>query len=168
MIKGIIFDLHGTLAYKSKSVDSKKLCKLLRKNGYDIYYPEWDAAYKFVFFVEYPRSRMNSYGDFSKKVFEVLKFKPTKEILAKVSGYSKKNDQFKAYPDFKFVRNLKVKKAILTTIPLFRFDYLDIKSFDPIITGKEIGRAKPHPRGFLKILAEWKLKPDEVMMVRRY
>lgn len=165
MIKGIIFDFSGTLAYSTKHRDPIKTCELLRKNGYDVWHQEWEAAYKFVFFVEYPKGGINSYEQFTKRVLEMLGLRPTKLIVKKVSDYWKRNEKSRLYPDVRFVRRLKVKKAILTTIPYFRFKHLDLAGFNPIMTGQKIGRAKPHPNGFLKILRSWKLRPEEVLMV---
>ena len=165
MIKGVIFDFHGTLAFKSKSVDVQKLCEFLRKDGYDVYHQEWTAAYKFVFFVEYPKGKIKSYEDYFKRVFGLLGIKPTVAAVKKVANYFRENERFELYPDVESVRKLGVKKAVLTTTPDFKFGYLDLAGFDPVMTGKEIGKAKPHPNGFLKILKIWKMKPSEVLMV---
>jgi len=165
MTKGIIFDFHGTLAYKTKSTDSKKLCELLRNNDYDIYYQEWEAASKFVFFVECPKGNIDSSKDFFKAVFNALGVKATKAIINRVVNYIETNNRYETYPDIGFISNLNMKKAILTTIPRFIFDYLNLSDFNPIMTGKEIGRAKPHPNGFLKILSKWNLEPNEILMV---
>jgi FMN phosphatase YigB (HAD superfamily) len=165
MIKGIIFDFHGTLAHKVKSSDSLKECEFLRSLGLDIYYQEWEAASKFVFFIEYPKGNIDSSEDFTKAVLHTLGLRATNEIISKIVDYFKANNQYEAYPDMESIRNLNVKKAILTTIPRFVFDNLDLAEFDPIMTGKEIGRAKPHPCGFLKILSKWNLEPNEVLMV---
>jgi len=165
MIKGVIFDFDGTLAHKKKSMDPKMLCEMLRENGVDVYYQEWEAAHKFVFFVEYPKGKINSYEDYFSRVLEVLGIKPKKEIVNKIVRYARENDRFDLFPDVKFIRGLKIKKAILTTIPFFRFDHLNLAGFDPVFTGKEIGRAKPHPNGFLGILKKWNLKSEEVLMV---
>jgi hypothetical protein len=37
MIKGIIFDFHGTLAYKVRFSDSRKECELLRRKAWPRY-----------------------------------------------------------------------------------------------------------------------------------
>lgn len=166
MIKGIIFDFSGTVARNTKVMDHNKLSELLRESGYDIYNQEFEAAYRFVFFVEYPKGKINSYGDYFRRVLKLLGIKnPKKAVLDKIIGYAKQNDRYEFYPDVELVRNLEIKKAILTTIPLFRFSYLDLRGFYPVMTGKEIGRAKPHPKGFLKILEKWKLRPSEVLAV---
>lgn len=165
MMKGIIFDFHGTLAYKVKSSNSKKVCELLRRNNLDVYYQEWDAASKNVFFIEFPKGNIDSSEDFTKAVLDALGVRASKEIINEVVNYMKTNNQYELYPDAKSIRNLDVRKAILTTIPRFVFDNLDLTEFDPIMTGKEIGRAKPHPSGFLRILSKWNLEPNEVLMV---
>jgi HAD superfamily hydrolase (TIGR01549 family) len=84
-------------------------------------------------------------------VLHALGIRATKEIVNEIVNYLKANNQYEAY--------------ILTTIPRFVFDNLVLTGFDPIMTGKEIGRAKPHPNGFLKILSRWNLEPNEVLMV---
>ncbi len=117
------------------------------------------------FFVEYPKGHINSYEGFYRKVLELPGFIPDKDILVKIVNYVKKRDVFRLYPNVKFIKGLNVHKAILTTTPIFRFNYLPLDEFDPIFTGKEIGRAKPHPNGWLKILNIWKLRPSEVLMV---
>ena len=165
MIKGIIFDFGGTVAFKDKGMDVLKTCELLRKHGYDVYHQEWDAAYKYVFFIEFPKGKLNSYEDFVRRTIEVLGFKPKEAAVKEITSYWKSHDDFEFFPDVKHVQHLNMRKAILTTIPYFRISRLDLTGFDPVMTGIEIGHAKPHPEGFLKILRRWKLKPEEVLMV---
>ena len=165
MIKGIVFYFNGTLAYKVKSSGSKKECEFLRSNGLDVYYQEWEAATKLVLFVVYPKGHIESTENFHKAVFQALGIRVTKGIIKKIVDYVKANNRYEAYPDMESIRSLNVNKAILTTIPRFIFDNLDLGDFDPIMTGKEIGRAKPHPSGFQKILSKWNLEPNEVLMV---
>jgi FMN phosphatase YigB (HAD superfamily) len=165
MIKGIIFDFNGTLAYKIKSSGSKKECEFLRSKGLDVYYQEWEAATKLVLFVEYPKGNIESTEDFYKAVFNALGTRATEGIINEIVDYVKANNQYEAYTDIESIKGLNVKKAILTTIPRFIFDNLNLEDFNPIMTGKEIGRAKPHPSGFLKILSKWNLEPNEALMV---
>lgn len=165
MIKGIIFDLSGTLAYRVRPISYLTASKMLRKMGYDVWHQEWEAAYRFVFFVEYPKGRIRSYEDFLKRTFQLLHINPSKRDLERIVRYYKRNDRFRFFPDVKYARKIGLKKAILTTIARFRFDFLDLSQFDPVMTGSEIGRAKPHPAGFLKIIKKWKLKPSEVLVV---
>jgi FMN phosphatase YigB (HAD superfamily) len=164
-MKGIIFDFNGTLAQKTKSLESTKFCEFLRETGCDVYYQEWEAAYRYVYFVEYPKGGIDSYGDLLNAVFRALGSKPSGEVIVQGVEYWKSNDEYEAYPDIESVRKLEVNKAILTTIPRFKFQNLKLDGFDPIMTGKEIGRAKPHPDGFLKILAKWNMGPSEVLMI---
>ena len=81
MIKGIIFDFSGTLAHRKTPRDFRLECKILRQNGYEVYYQEWQAAYEFTAFVEYPKGKIHSYEEFFKTVFNLLGIQHRKTII---------------------------------------------------------------------------------------
>jgi len=164
-IKAILFDFHGTLAYHKKKIDTKKLCQFLRNKGFDVYHQEWEATVKYVFFVDFPKGEINNWKDFQKKIFERLNIEADKNILRKLVKYCRENQKIEFYPDATIIKRLPFKKAIITTIPKFNFSHLDLSDFDFIMTGRETGRAKPHPDCFLKTLRKLGVKPSQAIMV---
>jgi FMN phosphatase YigB (HAD superfamily) len=165
-VKAILLDLVGTLAYNEKRPpDPIEASKLLRKMGYEVYYQEWEAARKFVFFIDSPKGNINSWADFIRKIFERLQIKPDENVIKKISEYYKNNTRFRFFDDVKTVKRLLLKKGIVTTIPIFYFSDLDLKDFDVIITGKEAGAAKPNPRCFIKPLEILNIRPEEALFV---
>ncbi len=59
-LRAVIFDLHATLAYKEESVATKDVINVLQTAGYDVGPQEWEAAYRFVFFIDFPREGLGS------------------------------------------------------------------------------------------------------------
>lgn len=165
MIKGVIFDFHGTLARSKREFRNIDVCKFLRKNGVDVYHQEYEAAYKHVFFLDFPKGNIKTLEEFARRIFEVLEINVSDELIRKYVNWFTKNKKYELFSDVKYIKDLPLKKAILTTIPRFRMTNLDLSWLDLIFTGVEIGRAKPHPNGFLKIAKIWNLKPREILMV---
>lgn len=164
-IKAILFDLEGTLVYYKKRHNPIEVCELIRQLGCEVYYQEWEAARRFVFFVDMPKGRINNWNGFIEKVFEGLEINVSKEVVEKVADYYKKNTIFKYFDDVSTIKELPVKKAIVTTVPRFYFPDLNLNAFDLVITGKESGVSKGNPKVLLKALNKLKVKPEEALMV---
>jgi HAD superfamily hydrolase (TIGR01509 family) len=164
-IKALLFDFYGTLAYHKKKVDIIKFCQFIRNLGYDLYHQEWKAAADYVFFIDWPKGKIQTKEDFQKKIFERLNIKVSRKVIKKITDYYTKNSKLEFYPDAKFIKELPFKKAIITTTPKFNFSHLDLTDFDFIMTGKEAGKAKPHPDCFLKTLNVLAVKPKEAVMI---
>jgi len=165
MIKGLLIDLHGTLAFWKKRFEPEEICGLLRKHGHDVYFQQWEAARKYVSMVEYCRGGINTREQYIRRTLELLGMKIDDRTLKIVSDFYAKNRVFEFFDDVKFIKELKIKKAIVTTIPIFEFDYLDLSWADLIITGREAGTAKPHPNVYLTPIKKWGLAPKDVLFV---
>lgn len=165
MIKAVLFDFSETLGYKKNPVDTAGISKILRKGGHEIYVQEWDTARHFVTIIDYPKGKIKSLENYIKQTCLRLDLRISKKTFEKIVKIYKNAREYVLYDDFKYVKQLKIKKAIVTTIPHFRFDYLDVKDFY-IVDGKEAKHAKGHPACFEKPMKKWKLKPKEVLVIR--
>jgi len=171
MLKAILFDFHGTLAYPRKQRDIKRFLQGIRERGYEVYTQEFEAARKFVFFIDYPKFGFDSYESFLEKVFERLGIRISKRDLIHFSSQYKEESEFLLHSDVRRTLkklHAKYKIGILTTIPLFIIEegIGSVRQFvDVITTGFDAGVPKPNPKIYMKALERLKVNAKEAVMV---
>jgi len=164
-VKAVLFDLEGTLAYYAKKHNPIDATRLVRSLGYEVRYQEWEAARRFVLFVDVPKGAINNWENFIKRMFERLEMNVGRDAMKKVASYYKKSTRFRFFDDVSAAKRIPLKKAVVTSIPRFWFTNLDMGGFDEVITSKESGAAKPNPKCFLKALHALGVNPGEALMI---
>jgi len=176
MIKAIVFDLAGTLVYGEEDTATEDkdevFSRIMRENGYDVYYQEFKAARHLVFFVDYPRRRANTPEEFYAKVMERLEIPADLRVAAELAQKSAELERMKLFDDVVSTINaLKargIKTAILTTIPLWMFQHVfeaNHVKIDFICTAREAKAVKPNPKIYKCVLNTLQVKPEEALMV---
>lgn len=171
MIKAVIFDLVGTLAFVKERVDNKKVSSFLVSNGYEVYPQQLTSAFSFVVFIDYPKFGFDDYESMLKKMFERLEVEVDELVFKGVVRLYEKQ-AFEPYSDseqvVRKVKDLGLKTAIATTTPRFWFekDLKPILSYiDFICTGYEAGCEKSNPKMYKRILKRLKVSPPETMVI---
>jgi len=171
VIKAVLFDLHGTLAYMKNSVSDWAVSDFLVKNGYEVYPQTFNTAWRVVAFIDYPKYGYRNYRQFLRRVLWRLKVKiddSTLDGLVKLYEQSK----FELYPDaLKALANAKehqFKTAVVTTIARFKFEnaLLPIRRYiDVVMDGYKAGCEKTNPKMYKKTLETLKVAPSEAVMI---
>ena len=158
-LKLILFDFSGTLAYLRKS-NPKNFFSDLKNFGINI---NDTNIQNFVDLFSKVLGNSKNWFDFSKKLLEVLS-KDDKKLAKNLANFLEENVVFKLYDDVKCLKNLKIKKAILSANAKFLIKEFPLKGFK-IFTPKETKFLKPDKRAFLKVINYFKIKPEETLMV---
>lgn len=171
VIKAVLFDLHGTLAYMKNSVSDWAVSDFLVKNGYEVYPQTFNTAWRVVAFIDYPKYGYRNYRQFLRRVLWRLKVKiddSTLDGLVRLYEQSK----FELYPDaLKALANAKehqFKTAVVTTIARFKFEnaLLPIRRYiDVVMDGYKAGCEKTNPKMYKKTLETLKVAPSEAVMI---
>lgn len=174
VIKAVVFDLYGTLMTSHEAYESieEVLSKILREEGYEIYFQEVWAARQFVAFVDYTRGRANTPREYYAKVLERLEVHPYSQLVDKLVNKDFEMQRNELYPDVTATINeLKtrgIKTAIVTTIATWRFMPLLEQNrieIDFVCTAKEAAAVKPNPRIYQAVLEQFGINAEEAMMV---
>jgi len=171
MLRAVIFDLAGTLAFIKKYVDNKEVSSFLVNRGYEIYPQELRSAWDFVVFIDYPKFGYNNYESMLRKMFARLEVEIDEQTLIDLAKLYQRNS-FELYPDaqdaVQKVKNLRLKTAIATTTPRFWFER-DIKQIigyiDFVCTGYEARCEKSNPKMYKRILEYLKVGPQETVAI---
>jgi len=171
MLKAVIFDLVGTLAFIKEYVDNKEVSSLLVNRGYEVYPQQLRSAWNFVVFIDYPRFGYNNYESMLRKMFERLEVQIDERTLKDVAKLYQRNS-FELYPDaqdaVQKVKGLGLKTSIATTAPRFWFER-DIKQIidyiDFICTGYEAGCEKSNPNMYKRILEHLKVSSQDAVVI---
>jgi len=162
MIKLIVFDFSGTLAY-SEQEDLKGFFGPLLEFGIKIT-QEKEAEYLFDFFPSF-FSKADSWNGFAIMMAAEFSITLSKERKDELAKYLEKKLSFKLYDDAKEISALPQRKAILTLASRFLVESIDdLAQFD-IFTSREIRYAKPDKRAFLEVLKKMKTVPSEAIMI---
>jgi len=171
VIKAVLFDLHGTLAYMKNSVSDWAVSDFLVKNGYEVYPQTFNTAWRVVAFIDYPKYGYRNHRQFLRRVLWRLKVKiddSTLDGLVRLYEQSK----FELYPDaLKALANAKehqFKTAVVTTIARFKFEnaLLPIRRYiDVVMDGYKAGCEKTNPKMYKKTLETLKVTPSEAVMI---
>lgn len=155
-IKSVTFDMFNTLIFPKKDfVNYRNLSDMLVENGYEIYPQELEAARQYVFFIDFPKGRINTWESWTKRIFYHLGYPtPSEEIINKfiqfknefISGLRLYDD---VVPTINQISEMMIPLSIVTTIPEFKFIEV-IKpiydKFDLIVTGGNAGCSKGNPK----------------------
>lgn len=171
VIKAVLFDLYGTLAYQENPVTNEEVSECLFGRNYEVSPQQLRAAFAFVAFIDYPKHGYRHWRSFLSRVFRLLETKVDKETL---SGIVKlyESRPLRLYPDAAdAVINAKksgLKTAIITTGTRFIAENAvkPIREyFDLIMTGFEAGCDKSNPKMYLKALEILSIEPREAIVI---
>lgn len=183
MIKGILFDVHGTIVDKGgkKALDRaiKNVVKFINDSGYQVTYDEYHNVWL---------QNLRKYRKDLDELNEVDFYDWHDGILSdlELTGYDREymdriNDKFmdvfqtttKEIPHAQYVLSELKKNFLLgivsnsmgrnTRIDLATAGLIDL--FDDITISSEIGKRKPHPLIFKKALEGLSIKPEEGIFV---
>jgi HAD superfamily hydrolase (TIGR01549 family) len=171
LIRAVLFDLHGTIAYCEDGVGEAEISQYLFGKGYEVSPQQLKAAWSFVSLVDYPKYGYGSWRSFFSRILwrlDVNVDDDTLDRIARLLG----NNSYQLYPDAaEAVAGAKrsgFKTAIVTTIARFKFDEA-IQSigqcFDFVMTGYEAGCDKSNPRMYRRILEILGVEPQEAVMI---
>jgi FMN phosphatase YigB (HAD superfamily) len=68
-IKAILFDLHNTLVYKKDNVEFEEVSKYLFSKDYEISSQQFEAAWSFVSFIDYPKYGYKDWRSYLSRIF---------------------------------------------------------------------------------------------------
>ena len=171
MIRAVLFDLHGTLAYVENPVSDFEISDHLFSRGYEVSPQQLRAAWFYVSMIDYPKYGYKSWRSYFSRIFWRLGVKVDKETLNWIVRLVSSRP-YRLYPDaaeavIKAKEN-GLKTAIVTTIAYFQFKEAiqPIKSYiDFVMTGYEAKCDKSNPRMYRKILEILRVKPEEAVMI---
>jgi HAD superfamily hydrolase (TIGR01549 family) len=173
VIKAVLFDLHGSLAYveKENDVSHEEISDFLFSKGYEVSPQQLEAAWMFVAFIDYPKYGYKNWHSYLSRIFWRLKVKVDKETLNELvkllEGRPYQLYPYAAEAVIKAKRN-GLKTAVVTTIAYFQFKNAvkPIKKyFDFIMTGYEAGCDKSNPKMYKKTLEILNVAPSEAVMI---
>jgi len=176
MIRAVVFDLYGTLLtgdiYINVEDKDEGLSRVLREAGHEVYYQEVWAARQLVMFIDYPKGRANTPKEFYAKVLERLEISTDSKLAETLTQKAAELESVRLYPDvvptISALKARRIKTAILTTIPSWRFKHIfetNSVKIDFICTAKEAKAVKPNPKIYQTVLEKLQIKPNEALMV---
>ena len=171
MLRAILFDLDGTLAYVREPVNLDEVSAYLIRNGYEVYPQALKAALLFVSMIDYPKMGFKDIKSYYRQVLLRLGFHADEKTLARIARHYE-GHMYVLYPDAEkalvMAKQMGLKTAIVTSIAKFWFEdavrpverYLDV-----IMTGYEAGCEKSNPRMYERTLKLLNVRPAEAVMV---
>ena len=171
MIRAVLFDLHGTLAYVENPVSDFEISDYLFSRGYEVSPQQLRAAWFYVSMIDYPKYGYKSWRSYFSRILWRLRVKVDKETLNWIVRLLSSRP-YRLYPDaaeavIKAKEN-GLKTAIVTTIAYFQFKEAiqPIKNYiDFVMTGYEAKCDKSNPKMYKKILEILRMKPEEAVMI---
>jgi len=172
VLKAIMFDFHGTIAYLHNPLTSEEASDFLQQHGYEVYPQSWEAACHYVFMIDNPRHGYADRSAFLKQAFRRLRLKVDNQTTRRLAELQDQRDKYRLFPDvapaLTHARQLRMRTAIVTTIP----DYVVNKAiapikkgFDLIMTGARAKCEKSNPMMHKKILAELSVPAKQAVMI---
>jgi len=171
MLRAILFDLDGTLAYVKEPVKLDEVSEYLVRNGYEVYPQALKATLLFVSMIDYPKMGFKDIKSYYRQVLLRLGFRIDEETLTGIARLYE-GRMYVLYPDARralvMAKQMGLKTAIVTSIAKFWFEdavrpierYLDV-----IVTGYEAGCEKSNPRMYERTLELLDARPAEAVMV---
>lgn len=171
-IKAVCFDLYGTLAaVVENAVTEAQASEFLVSQGYEVYPQALEAAWHYVSFVDYPKLGYKSSRAELKQVLKRLDVKPDSQTLKELAELYK-HSVWKMFPDaetaIKMAKDAKLKTAIVTSIPRFRYKKALKRIWNKIdvpVDGYTFHCEKSNPRIYLKTLEALSVKASEAVMI---
>lgn len=163
LIKLILFDFFGTLAFLSQKPSFQDLLYFFKKADFSLK-EATQIANSFLSSNFWDRNFRN-WADFVRAVLSHWDKELKEEVIQEAASFLEKNVIFKYYEDVKDIKNLPVKKAIFTTAPRFLLKGLPLIGFEKIFTPENTKFLKPDLRAFLVVLKDLGVSPDETLMV---
>lgn len=163
LIKLILFDFFGTLAFLSQKPSFQDLLYFFKKAGFSL--KEATQIANSFLSSNFWNQNFKSWEDFVRATLAHWKKEPKEEMVQEISSFLKKNVIFKFYKDAKDINKLPFRKAILTTAPRFLLADLPMERFEKIFTPENTKALKPDPKAFLVALKDLGVSPKETLMV---
>jgi len=172
ILKAVLFDLHGTLAFVKDPQNSEQISEFLLQHGYKVYPQYLDATSHFVSMIDYPKYGYANWQGYLKQIMHRLNIKIDSKTLEELASIYRKHNTYVLYPDaasaVERAKKLKLKTAIVTTIARFKFQpaispirqYLDV-----ITTGYEVRCEKSNPKMLRQTLRRLGVSPAEAVMI---
>jgi FMN phosphatase YigB (HAD superfamily) len=124
-VKGVLFDLHGTVAYCKDRATDTEISGYLFSRGYEVSSQQLRAAWSFVSFIDYPKYGYRTWGRFFARIFWRLKVEVDKDTLNVIARLLE-STPYHLYPDaaeaIVEAKKYGFKTAIVTTIARFQFE----------------------------------------------
>jgi putative hydrolase of the HAD superfamily len=160
--KLVIFDFWKTLA-SAPEYDPQKFFFSLGKFGIEMKGKE--EAKRFSSFFSKLMRQSKDWTDFSEQLLSEFKKEKDKKSVKVFADFLKENIAYKIYGDVKEILNIPYEKAILTDSARFFVENSELKNFGRIFTPVETKSLKPDPKVFLTVINDFKIKPEECVMV---
>jgi len=171
VVKAVLFDLYGTLAYLPNLISDWVVSDFLVKNGYEVYPQTFNTAWRVVAFIDYPKYGYKNYRQFLQRVLQRLKIKVDKATLDGLVRLYEQN-KYKLYPDaLKVLPETKeygFKTAVVTTIARFKYEdafFPIIRYIDVVMDGYRAGCEKTNPQMYRRTLETLKFRASEAVMI---
>ena len=171
VVKAVLFDLYGTLAYVKNPVSDWVVSDFLVSRGYEVYPQTFNTAWRVVAFIDYPKYGYKNYRQFFGRVLRRLRVKVDNTTLDGLVSLFEQNG-YKLYPDVSkalaTAKEYQFKTAVVTTIARFQYEnaFLPIiKYIDVVMDGYEAGCEKTNPKMYNKTLETLKVVPSEAVMI---
>lgn len=171
VIKAVLFDLYGTLAYLKNPVSDWAVSDFFVNGGYEVYPQTFNTAWRVVGFIDYPKYGYRNYHQFLRRVLQRLKVKADNATL---DGLVKlfERSRFELYPDaskaLATAKEYQFKTAVVTTIARFQYENAFspiIRYIDVVMDGYKAGCEKTNPKMYRKTLETLKVAPSEAVMI---
>ncbi len=161
-IKVLVFDFWKTLAYPLKN-DPQKFYPALGNFG--IEFKDQEDVKRFSSLFSKLMCFSKDWINFGEQLLKEFSNNQTKENTMAFADFLKENVAFKLYGDVRNVLDLPYTKAILTDSARFLVEDSELKDFGKIFTPNETNALKPDPKVFLTVINEFKINPEEAVMI---
>jgi FMN phosphatase YigB (HAD superfamily) len=161
MIRLIIFDFSGTLAYYDTAGYREVFAKLRDFNlpGKEEKAAELESKLGKYF------SESESWEELANKIIQKLGIVLEADRRESLAAFLEKKRGWKLFDDVEDILSLPQDKAILTMCGKFVIDGFPELHHFGVFTPKTAGAAKPDLKAFLAVLAKMKADPEETVMV---
>jgi len=161
MIRLVIFDFSGTLAYRSTG-EYREIAAKLR--DFNLPVNDGQIAKLEAKLPEY-FSESSSWKELTDKIIQKLGMVMEADRREGLETFLDKRLAWKLFDDVESILQLPQEKAILTLAGKFAVAGIpELRNFT-IFTSENTGVGKPDPKAFLAVLAKMKADPKETMMV---
>jgi len=162
MIRLIIFDFAGTLAYPRQTDWAEFFAQL---HDFSIRIGSEEQKQRFLQMSLELVSNSEGWNDFTNRLVVKAGATIEREERERLQDYLERKFGYKLYDDALEVLSLPQKKAILTLASKFMVSSIShLRDFE-IFTPKEAGANKPDLKAFLAVLEKFQVDPQETVMV---